>query len=122
MYYYPLTPCRLVDTRGAAGPFGGPSLTAGSTRTFALPSASCGLPPRALAYSLNMTVVPPGPLGYLTVWPAGQAQPYVSTLNSYQGSVVSNAAIVPAGTAGAISVFVTDATDLVIDVNGYFGQ
>jgi hypothetical protein len=33
---------------------------------------------------------------------------------------VSNAAIVPAGTGGSISVFATQDTDLVIDVNGYF--
>ena len=49
-------------------------------------------------------------------------QSYVSTLNAYQGTLTANAAIVPAGAAGAISVFVTDATNLVIDVNGYFGQ
>ena len=34
--------------------------------------------------------------------------------------VVANAAIVPAGTGGAINVFATDRTDLIIDVNGYF--
>jgi len=35
--------------------------------------------------------------------------------------VVANAAIVP-GTNGSISVFVSNATDLIVDVNGYFGQ
>jgi hypothetical protein len=39
---------------------------------------------------------------------------------SFTPNAVANAAIVPAGTNGAISVFATDATDLVIDVNGYF--
>jgi hypothetical protein len=34
--------------------------------------------------------------------------------------VKSNAAIVPAGANGAISAFVTDATDVVLDINGYF--
>jgi hypothetical protein len=33
---------------------------------------------------------------------------------------VANAAIVPAGTNGAISVYVTDPTHVVIDINGYF--
>jgi hypothetical protein len=33
---------------------------------------------------------------------------------------VANAAIVPAGTGGAVSVFVTNNTDVVIDINGYF--
>jgi hypothetical protein len=74
----------------------------------------------ARAYSLNLTVVPPGPLGYLSVWPVGKPQPVVSTLNSPNGTVVANAAIVPAGTNGAISVFASNNTDLIIDINAYF--
>jgi hypothetical protein len=34
--------------------------------------------------------------------------------------VVAAAAIVPAGTGGSIDVFVTDTTDLALDINGYF--
>jgi hypothetical protein len=45
--------------------------------------------------------------------------PNVSTLN-YYGSVAANAAIVPAGTNGAINVYVVDPTDVLIDINGYF--
>jgi hypothetical protein len=41
-------------------------------------------------------------------------------MNSYNGSVVANAAIVPAGNNGAISVFVTDLSDVLLDINGYF--
>jgi hypothetical protein len=43
-----------------------------------------------------------------------------ATLNALQGGVVGHAAIVPAGTNGAISVYVTNTTNLVIDINGYF--
>jgi hypothetical protein len=53
-------------------------------------------------------------------WPAGLATPNVSTLNSYTGTVVANAAIVPAGTNGAISIYVTDISDVLFDINGYF--
>jgi hypothetical protein len=120
MSFYAATPCRVVDTRGAAGQFGGPFLGGGSTRSFTIPSSSCGIPTAAQAYSLNITVVPHGSLGYLTTWPAGQTQPVVSTLNSPDGSIVANAAIVPAGTGGAISVYVTNDTDLIVDINGYF--
>jgi hypothetical protein len=35
-------------------------------------------------------------LGYLTRWLTGQTMPVVSTLNSPDGSIVANAAIVPA--------------------------
>ncbi|HLJ49942.1 MAG TPA: FG-GAP-like repeat-containing protein [Bryobacteraceae bacterium] len=122
LYFYPVTPCRVADTRGATGLLGGPSLGAGGSRTFPIPASACGLPATAQAYSFNMTVVPSGPLLYLSTWPAGQTQPVVSTLNDLQGKVVANAAIVPAGTSGAISVFVNDATNVIIDVNGYFGH
>jgi hypothetical protein len=33
---------------------------------------------------------------------------------------VANAAIVPAGTNGAISIYVTNNTHLILDINGYF--
>jgi hypothetical protein len=48
------------------------------------------------------------------------AQPLVSTLNSFLGTVVSNAAIVPAGTNGSVDVFVTHSTDFILDINGYY--
>jgi hypothetical protein len=65
-------------------------------------------------------VVPHGFFGYLSVWPTGQDQPLVSTLNAYGGQFTANAAIVPVGTGGQISTYVTHDTDLVIDINGYF--
>jgi hypothetical protein len=118
--FFPLTPCRVADTRNPGGPLGGPSLVAGQARSFPTLSSTCSIPSTAQAYSLNFTAVPKGPLGYLTVWPTGVAQPLVSTLNALTGTVTANAAIVSAGTGGEISAFVTDDTDLVIDIDGYF--
>jgi subtilisin family serine protease len=118
--FVPVTPCRLVDTRSAAGPLGGPALVGQAARSFPLSTHACVGGANPAAYSLNITVVPKGSLGYLTVWPSGQAQPLVSTLNSLDGRVKANAAIVPAGAGGSISVFVTNDTELIIDVNGYF--
>ena len=85
-----------------------------------VPQSACNIPSSALAYSLNVTAVPQGPLGFLSIWPTGVTQPLVSTLNSYDGRVVSNAAIVPAGFSGSIALFASDTTDAVIDINGYF--
>jgi uncharacterized repeat protein (TIGR01451 family) len=118
--FYPLTPCRVVDTRGATGALGGPSLAGNAARSFPILSSSCSVPSTAQAYSLNYTAVPKGNLGFLTTWPSGQPQPLVSTLNAPTGTVTANAAIVPAGTNGDVSVFVTHNADLVIDINGYF--
>ena len=95
-------------------------MEAQETRSFAIPASQCNIPATAAAYSLNVTVVPGGVLPYLTAWPMGVARPNVSTLNSFDGTVVANATIVPAGTDGAIGVFVTNKTDVILDINGYF--
>jgi len=108
-------PCRLVDTRQSS------PIQGGTSRDFAVPQlGGCNIPANAAAYSLNVTVVPHGPLGYLTIWPTGQQQPFVSTMNSVDGRTKANAAIVPAGNSGAVSVYVTDTTDVILDIDGYF--
>src|ERR1035438_7140925 len=75
LQFYPVNPCRLVDTRGASAgfngiaPFSGPSIPSGVTLTIPVQSAveagtnttpaPCGtIPSTAQAYSLNVTVVP----------------------------------------------------------------
>jgi len=120
LQYFPVTPCRVVDTRWTAAPFGGPSMAANSTRVFSIPTSACNIPSTAAAYALNVTVVPHGPLSYLSIWPAGQPQPTVSTLNSLDSLVKANAAVVAAGSGGGVSVYVTDETDVLLDINGYF--
>ncbi len=88
-----------------------------------LQATACNIPSSAQAYSLNMTAIPSrgAPLGYLSMWPAGQTRPVVSTLNALTGTITANAAIVPAGTSGDILAYASgNNTDLVIDINGYF--
>ena len=118
-----IAPCRIADTRNLpAGPFSAPAIGPNQTRSFPILQSACSIPSTAVAYSLNVTVAPHGPLGYLTVWPTGLAQPGISLMNSYDGRVKANAAIVSAGTAGAISVFASTATttDVILDIDGYF--
>jgi hypothetical protein len=125
--FYPLAPCRVADTRKSSFPpgLGPPFLQGLQERVFPILAAiSCNIPNTAAAYSLNFSVVPHGPLGYMTVWPTGQSQPTVSTLNDIPGTIIANAAIVPAstaaGTAGDVSVYPSNDTDVIIDINGYF--
>ncbi|MBV9769283.1 MAG: PQQ-binding-like beta-propeller repeat protein, partial [Bryobacterales bacterium] len=125
--FFPLTPCRVADTRasggsGLDGAFGPPSMAAASARNFPIPNSFCQAPSTAQAYSLNITVAPPGPLAYLTTWPDGQSQPVVSTLNDETGTILANAAIVPAGTDSSTNIFVNNATDVIMDMNGYFAS
>jgi hypothetical protein len=118
-----LTPCRVADTRGNGftGAFGPPSLLANATRSFTI-AGQCGIPASAAAVSFNFAALNVGAIGDLRVFPAGGGVPLVSTLN-YNGNTpnIANAAVVPLGTAGAITVQ-ADATtiDLIIDLNGYY--
>ena len=120
LQFVPLpSPCRAVDTRPGNG--GGGPIQGGTFQSFPISSAgTCGALPSAAAYSMNVSVVPNGPLGYLTVWPAGQPRPLASTLNSLDGRIKANAAIIPAGASGEISVYATNTTNVIVDVNGYF--
>jgi uncharacterized repeat protein (TIGR03803 family) len=120
--FYPLTPCRVADTRNPDGPLGGPFLSGGQERDFPMLASSCHIPASAQAYSLNFTVVPYNgeSLDYLTVWPAGQTKPIVSTLNNPTTTIVANAAVVGQGTSSQIAVYPSQDTQLVVDINGYF--
>ena len=121
LQFVPVQPCRVVDTRGPNGPFGGPAFGAGEQRNYAIPSGPCpGIPMSAAAYSLNVTVVPHHSLNFLTTWPTGLTQPAISTLNSYDARIKANAAIVPAGDNASVTVYTTDATDVILDIDGYF--
>ena len=113
----PVTPCRLVDTRQSQ------PIQGGTAQSFTLPGLNgCSIPTSAAAYSLNVTAMPHTTLSYLTIWPTGEAQPQVSLMNSPDGRIKANAAIVPAGAQGAVSVFVTDTSDVILDINGYFAS
>ena len=141
LVFVAVSPCRLVDTRGASAgfigstPFNGPYIQAGQTVAFPVQSTTeaattapppCGkIPSFAQAYSVNLTLVPHplgAPVNYVTMWPDnGSAIPSVSTVNDQQGAVVSNAAIVPAGTNSCgIQVFAYGPTDVIIDMNGFY--
>jgi hypothetical protein len=111
---FPLTPCRVLDTRNPAGaqPFGG-------ILNVSVMTSGCGAPTTAQSYVLNATVVPPGPLGFLTLWPQGANQPFVSSLNAPDGTVTSNMAIVPTSN-GSVSAFASHPTQLILDISGYF--
>jgi hypothetical protein len=114
MSLYAVQPCRVLDTRN---PLQG-HLFQGRL-TVDVVDSPCLLPSSAAGYVLNATVVPPGPLGYLSLWPDGEQQPAVSTLNAYDAAVTSNMAIVST-TNGSIDSYASNLTQLILDVFGYF--
>ena len=109
---YTLPPCRVIDTRSSGGAFTG-------TRTVPVATSACNVSTAAQSYVFNATVVPPGPLDYLTLWANGQTQPVVSTLNAFDGAVTSNMALVPTSN-GEVNAFGSNSTQLILDISGYF--
>ena len=120
LHFVGITPCRLVDTRGNGftGQYGPPALTQGAPRNFVL-TGRCGISATAQAVSLNVTVTNTQGPGFILIYPQGSAQPTVSTLNYVAGQTVANAAVVPLGTGGAITVIAgVSGADLILDTNG----
>jgi len=117
-----ITPCRIADTRGNGfmGAYGPPALAAGSPRNFPL-TGQCGIPGGAEAVSLNVTVTNTLGPGFILIYPQGGAAPGVSTLNYVASQTVANAAVVPLGTGGGVTVVAgVSGTDLILDTNGYY--
>ncbi|HEV7783805.1 MAG TPA: M12 family metallo-peptidase, partial [Thermoanaerobaculia bacterium] len=94
-----LTPCRIVDTRNAAGLLGGPSLAANATRSFAI-TGVCGIPAGTKAISANVTVVAGSATGVFSLYP-GNAFPLGTTnLNFAAGQIRANNAVLELATDG----------------------
>jgi len=128
--FFPLTPCRVVDTRGPVGPQGGPALSANTVRNFAIINVNgCGVPTTAKAASVNITAILATDLGDLRVFPYQSPAPLASVINfSTTDFALANGAIVPLANIGGLDVSVqtdmppgsTGNVHLVIDVTGYF--
>ena len=123
--FYPITPCRLVDTRNTNGPFGGPSLLSWNTRSFQV-SQYCGVPMTAQAVALNAAVLTPEAPGFLTVWPYNTTWPGTSNINVTSVSIANGCLV--GVTTGSTNISVmygsgnpnVDHAHLIIDVTGYY--
>jgi len=120
--FYTVTPCRLIDTRLAAGPLGGPSLGPSESRTFNLAGA-CGIPITAVSISVNVTAVGPTTAGYLRILASDAGPSSTSVLNFGAGQTRANNALLTISNDILGGVTVTNGSsgtvDVVIDVNGY---
>jgi hypothetical protein len=123
--FFTLPPCRVVDTRNAAGPLGGPALASGQTRSFTLAGA-CGIPLSARAVSINVTVTQPTGAGLVSLVPGACTPPTLGTLNFAVNQTRANNAVLAlaadgSGTLSANAAIAGNGTvHLLIDVDGYF--
>jgi trimeric autotransporter adhesin len=121
--YVSVAPARLADTRPtgqtvdtsfAAGGFRG----AGSTLELTVAGRG-NVADDAAAVALNITAVDPVDAGYATVFPCGATPPDASNVN-FAGATIPNAVVSKLSAAGKVCIFVSAATHLLVDVNGYF--
>lgn len=117
-----LTPARLMDTRPGAPTIdgrdsGGGPRGPGSRIDLAVLGRG-GVPATGVsAVVVNITVTDPTSPSFVTAFPSGAARPNSSNVNFLAGETVANAAIVPLGSDGRISLFnYGGTTELVVDV------
>ena len=120
--FFPLTPCRLVDTRNPNGTNGGPVMAENAQRDFQVRGV-CGVPTSAKAVSINVAVTQATTASFLTLWPSGLSRPTASTIN-FDASLqaLANGAIVGLSTnTNDLSVYNRFGNvHVIIDVTGYF--
>lgn len=120
--FHTLPPCRVLDTRNAAGPLGGPSIGALGSRSF-VAAGVCGVPAGAIALSANATVVSPAATGGFVIYPNGIASPPTASTLSFQSGVTrANNTLVYMASDGSFVVKnnAAGAFHFLLDVNGYF--
>jgi len=127
--YTPITPCRIVDTRKGPG-----RLSAGATRSYYAvstggfvaqggTSGGCGIPYSATAIQATVTSIAATGKGWLRAYPSNAAAPGATFLNYTNAFNASGAGSITLYTGGVTDFKVTNygyATNLVIDVQGYY--
>ncbi len=122
---YTITPCRVLDTRNPAGPFGGPALVALQPRSFPV-AGLCGIPATARAIVANLTVVSATAAGYIKAYAGGIPSPISSAIHFPAEVVRANNGILGLQNNGSGTLILeadmpAGATvHVVLDVAGYF--
>ena len=130
--YVPLAaPCRVVDTRVVGG-----AITAGGSRAFQVAGSGanfvaqggtaggCAIPAGVTAAEVTVTAISPAGSGYLRVSPNNGSNPTATFLAYSSGIGIANTGTVTMSAAGDFKDLLVrnfvGATQIVIDVQGYF--
>lgn len=112
--FVPLSPVRVYNTRDLGKPF-----AARESRAVILSGGVTGVPSGVYGVSANLTAVAPSANGYLKVFPGG-TEPPTASLNFAAGKTVANGALMGVNPDGSATAIMSQASHLIIDVNGYF--
>ncbi len=115
-------PTRFADTRTRFGTNPAGRLAAGTSLRVAITGRpELTVPIDAVAVVLNVTADNAGGAGYVTVYPGGASVPEASNLNpTGPGFSGANLATVGLGADGTVEIFSSVATDVLVDIAGYY--
>lgn len=116
---------RFVDTRTGGVTFDGEEqgagrLAAGSITEIQIAGRG-GVPDGSVAVFANLTAVGPAANGYITAFPCGSERPDASSLNHRNRTNAGNNTLATLSNDGSLCVYSSAATDLVIDIGGFYG-
>lgn len=120
--FYPVNPCRLLDTRVDPGV----PLTSGPAYGYRV-VGRCGVPVAARAVMLNVVSVSPTAQGFIAAYPYPGPFPGISIVNVNAGErTLANGAVVPLGEDPSFQLTATYGTccggtsHLVLEIMGYY--
>jgi len=115
---------RLADTRANGvtvdGLFAGTGALAPGSVTRLQVGGRGATPTDAVAVALNVTVVGPHANGFVSVVPCNSGTPHTSSLNYVGGGTIANAVVAALDDDGAICLYSSARTALVVDTTGWF--
>jgi hypothetical protein len=112
--YHALNPSRIADTRKTVALGAGKVLRVKVAGVGGVPTSG------AAAAELDVTATGAEGKGYLAAYPDGSARSGSSTLNFTKGVSISNTGAVTVGASGYVDIYTSAATDVVVDVDGYY--
>jgi hypothetical protein len=125
--YEPIPACRVLDTRLADGPGGGPALDGATARTITVPARCPQVPADATSVAVVLATYDASAAGRLRLFESGTAAPHSANLEFVAGKPAVASALVnlSAGGVGAVSVGAelsnSGTVHVTVDVVGWFG-
>jgi hypothetical protein len=134
LVFTPVTPCRIIDTRGGVAPYTG-ILGPNNGNGFQVAlsdyspqggfAGSCGIPtnPYPAAVAINVTSTGQTGTGNLRVIQSGAGVPLTSLVNYVAGVNIANAAVVRSTHLSGYDIYIysgNSASHAVVDIMGYF--
>ncbi len=119
--FHTVQPCRVFDTRGANGTYGGPYLYAGQARSWVV-TGRCGIPATAKSIAGNLTATGATAAGSVRLVPGGAPATGTATVAFRAGQTRANNVTMPLGPTGNLVVdgLPTGTAHVILDVVGWF--